>query len=59
MPHVLAEPQGLREVLALLACARQGVVGEDVKFDALAPHVLAEPQGLRKVLALLACARQG
>ena len=49
----------MREVLALLACARQGVVGDDGGLDALAPHVLEEPQGLREVLALLASARQG
>ena len=49
----------MREVLALLARARQGVVGDDVKLHALAPNVLEEPQGLREVLALLTSARQG
>ena len=58
-PHVHEELQGLGEVPALLACARQGGVGDDVKLDALVPHVLAEPQSMREVLALVACARQG
>ena len=59
LSHLTKDLQGALRLLALLACAYQGVVGDDVRYYVLLLHLIEDLQGALRLLALLACADQG